>query len=176
MRNKKAPTPRRLSKKELQAEAITLFLAGLTIREIAKRLGSSPATICRITRSINSPQSSRPTTTPTTTQPTTTQPTPAKPTPAKPTPKPSRQPPSPTTANAIIKKANSAINNLIEQIELVTEGETDVAKLATAADKLSIIAERIANLERLAMQTDENNSKTAFLNEFTGRHLNAHKN
>lgn len=174
MKNKKAPTPRRLSKKELQAEAITLFLAGLTIREIAKRLGSSPATICRITRSINSPQSSRPTTTPTT--PTTPQPTPAKPTPAKPTPKPSRQPPSPTTANAIIKKANSAINNLIEQIELVTDGETDVAKLATAADKLSIIAERIANLERLALQTDENNSKTAFLNEFTGRHLNAHKN
>lgn len=164
MKNKKAP--RRLSKKELQAEAITLFLAGLTIREIAKRLGSSPATICRITRSINSPQSSRPTTTPTTPQPT----------PAKPTPKPSRQPPSPTTANAIIKKANSAINNLIEQIELVTDGETDVAKLATAADKLSIIAERIANLERLALQTDENNSKTAFLNEFTGRHLNAHKN
>lgn len=63
MKNKTKPT-----RQQLSAEAITLSIAGLSCREIAKRLGTSPATISRI---LNKPDNSHNNSTTTTTHNTT---------------------------------------------------------------------------------------------------------
>ncbi len=71
-------------------------------------------------------------------------------------------------ADNIINKAHTAVIDLIRQIQKVTDGETDVAKLATAADKLSAISERIANVQRIATIANDNNGM--FTADFASRH------
>ena len=154
MKNKTKPT-----RQQLSAEAITLSIAGLSCREIAKRLGTSPATISRI---LNKPDNSHNNSTTTTTTHNTTLDN-YKDTPSTPTRTDKNQ--------AIIDKVHSTVLDIITQIQQVTDGETDIAKLATAADKLSTIAERITNLAQL-----NNNNTNTFLADFQARHTSRHKN
>ena len=186
---------------DLKSEALTLYVAGLSTREIARRLGTSKSTISRILSTAKHSAQS----------------TPAYSSSA------SRSedreggrrpeglngdgigeanPPSAYSSSAsrsedgrrpeglngdgigevsrsdvgvnnqgadnIINKAHTAVIDLIRQIQKVTDGETDVAKLATAADKLSAIAERIANVQRIATIANDNNGM--FTADFASRH------
>ena len=156
------------SRDRFQSEAITLYAAGLSVREIARQLNTSPATISRILsplRTSNDASTNSSAVSPrrdaTLASPSDTS--------------------SPTTrrdamlASQIIKdKINTAVADIIKQIQQCTFGETDVAKLATAADKLSTIAERIANIERLSQA--DNSQQGAFTADFTSRHRQQHKN
>ena len=142
----------------LAAEAITLHLAGLSTREIAKRLNSSAATISRILTGK-------------TPIPTTTTIIPPQP---KPDTAPKASPTSHTIVdvNTIVSNINEAISDIIDQIATVTPATTSIDKLAVAADKLAAVAERIANIQRIAQQqTQDNASVNTFMSDFASRHL-----
>ena len=222
---KAEPTPAKLSRDKLAAEAITLNIAGLSTREIAKRLGTSPATISRIlTGKTKLPEA--------------TVATYATISPSASTSKANTPPlhegigevangrrgsisPSASGSKAntpplhegigevangrrgsfspsasgskiggvpagrggfistsdpqsIIDHAQSAVIDIIKRIQDVTYGEEDVAKLATAADKLTGVAERIANITRLANQQQaeqaEQSANSTFMRDFAARH------
>ena len=148
----------------LAAEAITLHLAGLSTREIAKRLNSSAATISRILTGK--------TPIPTTTTIIPTQPKPDTTTPTGFTaPKAS---PSHTIVdvNTMVTNINEAIAGIVDQIAFVTSDTKSIDKLAVAADKLAAVAERIANIQRIAQQqTQDNASINTFMSDFASRHL-----
>lgn len=170
---KDTQTPAKLAREKIADEAITLHIAGLSTREIAKRLGTSPATISRILTG----KTKLPDTTVSTyaTNP------------------PSSISPSASTSEiggvpagrggysfatsdpqSIIDHAQSAVIDIIKRIQDVTYGEEDIAKLATAADKLTGVAERIANITRLAnqQQAEQDGQSTAntFIRDFAARH------
>ena len=196
---KAEPTPAKLSRDKLVAEAITLNIAGLSTREIAKRLGTSPATISRIlTGKTKLPEAT--VATYATISPS------ASGSKANTPPLPegigevslrdggvnSRKgsiSPSASTSEiggvpagrggfistsdpqSIIDHAQSAVIDIIKRIQDVTYGEEDVAKLATAADKLTGVAERIANIIRLAnLQQTEQSANSTFMRDFAARH------
>lgn len=166
----------KISKEQLTSEAITLHVAGLSVREIAKQLGTSPATISRILKGK-------------TPIPTTTTIIP----PAQPAKDPiglkdsvapkalvgthaivdtNTMAATNTGLQLIVDKAHTAVTDIIRQIQNVVDGETDVAKLATAADKLSVVAERLTNITRLAnQQSADATSANTFINDFASRHL-----
>ena len=150
---------------DLKSEALTLYVAGLSTREIARRLGTSKSTISRILSTAKHSAQS----------------TPAYSSSASLRDRPegvngdgigevSRSDGGVNNQGAdnIINKAHTAVIDLIRQIQKVTDGETDVAKLATAADKLSAIAERIANVQRIATIANDNNGM--FTADFASRH------
>ena len=150
------------NKDNIKSEALSLYVAGLSLREIARRLGVSKSTIARII----TPQAS---TTPAKVQATNKNTTVAGlNTPTATTPQ------AQSTADAIVAKAHTAVIDLIAQIQNRTLGETDVAKLATAADRLASIAERVINVSRI---TDvDNTTQSQFIADFTSRHQQHHKN
>lgn len=163
---KAEPTPAKLSRDKLVAEAITLNIAGLSTREIAKRLGTSPATISRILTG----KTPIPTTT--------TIITPTQPKSDTTTPTGLNALNSSTSAQAVadtnkmVANINDAIASIIDQISLVTQGTTSIDKLAIAADKLATVAERIANIQRIANQQNQDNATAnTFINDFASRHL-----
>ena len=148
----------------LAAEAITLHIAGLSTREIAKRLNSSPATISRIltgktpipttTTIITTPQQESATTTGLNALNSST----------------SAQAVADT--NKMVANINDAIAGIIDQVSLVTQGTTSIDKLAIAADKLAAVAERIANIQRLANQQNQDNATAnTFISDFANRHI-----
>lgn len=150
----------------LAAEAITLHIAGLSTREIAKRLNSSPATISRILTG----KTPIPTTT--------TIITPTQPKSDTTTPTGLNALNSSTSAQAVadtntmVANINEAISGIIDQISLVTQGTTSIDKLAIAADKLAAVAERIANIQRIAnQQTQDNATANTFISDFANRHI-----
>ena len=155
------------SRDRLQSEAITLYAAGLSVREIARQLNTSPATISRILsplRTSNDASTNSSAVSPCRDV-------------ALASSSASESPRRDAMlASQIIKdKINTAVADIIKQIQQCTFGETDVAKLATAADKLSTIAERIANIERLSQA--DNTQQGAFTADFTSRHRQQqHKN
>lgn len=148
----------------LAAEAISLHLAGLSTREIAKRLNSSAATISRILTGK-------------TPIPTTTTIIPPQPKPGTTTPTGFTAPkasPSHTIVdvNTMVTNINEAISGIVDQIAFVTSATTSIDKLAVAADKLAAVAERIANIQRIAQQqTQDNASVNTFMSDFASRHL-----
>lgn len=165
---KAEPTPAKLSRDKLAAEAITLNIAGLSTREIAKRLGTSPATISRILTGK-------------TKLPETTVATYATNPPSSISPSAQRDRETIASAHSatsdpqsIIDHAQSAVVDIIKRIQEVTYGEEDVAKLATAADKLTGVAERIANITRIANQQQaeqaEQSANSTFMRDFAARH------
>lgn len=149
----------------LAAEAISLHLAGLSTREIAKRLNSSAATISRIltgktpiptTTTIIPPQPKPDTTTPT----------------GFTAPKASPTSHTIVDVNTMVTNINEAISDIIDQIATVTPATTSIDKLAVAADKLAAVAERIANIQRIAnQQSADQTSANTFINDFASRHL-----
>ena len=172
---KDTQTPAKLAREKIADEAITLHIAGLSTREIAKRLGTSPATISRILTG----KTKLPDTTVATYANTATQSRDVPPV----------RPHDTTTQNrdtfpfahsatsdpqSIIDHAQSAVIDIIKRIQDVTYGEEDIAKLATAADKLTGVAERIANITRLAnqQQAEQDSQSTAntFIRDFAARH------
>lgn len=157
---------KKVERDRLAAEAITLHLAGLSTREIAKRLNSSAATISRILTGKT------PIPTTTTIIP------PAQPTKDTTTPTsftaPKASPTSHTIVdvNTIVSNINEAISDIIDQIATVTPATTSIDKLAVAADKLAAVAERIANIQRIAnQQSADQTSANTFINDFASRHL-----
>ena len=158
---------KKAERERLAAEAITLHLAGLSTREIAKRLNSSAATISRILTGKT------PIPTTTTIIP------PAQPTKDTTTPTGFTAPKaSPTShhfvdTNEMVANINEAISGIIDQIALVTPATTSIDKLAVAADKLAAVADRIANIQRIAQQqTQDNASINTFMSDFASRHIN----
>lgn len=158
---------KKAEREKLAAEAITLHIAGLTTREIAKRLNSSAATISRILTG----KTPIPTTT-------TTIITPAQPAKDPIDLKDSVAPKALVGTHAIIDvntmvaNINEAISGIIDQIALVTPDTTSIDKLATAADKLAAVAERIANIQRIANQQNQDNATAnTFISDFASRHL-----
>lgn len=155
------------SRDRLQSEAITLYAAGLSVREIARQLNTSPATISRILsplRTSNDASTNSSAVSPRRDA--------ALASPNSSASESTRR--DAMLASQIIKdKINTAVADIIKQIQQCTFGETDVAKLATAADKLSTIAERIANIERISQA--DNTQQGAFTADFTSRHRQ-HKN
>lgn len=157
---------KKAEREKLAAEAITLHIAGLTTREIAKRLNSSAATISRILTGK-------------TPIPTTTTIIP----PALPAKDPIdlKNSVAPKTivgthavvdVNTMVANINEAISGIIDQIAFVTPGTTSIDKLAVAADKLAAVAERIANIQRIAnQQTQDNATANTFISDFASRHL-----
>lgn len=144
-KNKKIPQDK------VQAEVITLAIAGLSTREIAKKLGISASTVHRIIRQCNNGGK--------------------QPTQSADRKDASIAPPDrKDNAETPITDVTNAINKIIKQIELCTNGETDVAKLATAADKLAAVAERVSALTRLTAEQSENSATTNFTADFTSRH------
>lgn len=141
----------------MRNEALSLYVAGLSVREIARRLGTSKSTISRIVSGTSHHGNKQPE-------------QPAQPAPTPPAPSTHIQYSSST--DIIVANASAAIADLIKQIHNVTFGETDVAKLATAADKISAIVERINNVERINSQ--ENNA-SSFLADFAARHTQSGK-
>ena len=178
---------KKAEREKLAAEAITLHIAGLSTREIAKRLGTSPATISRILTG----KTKLPDTTVATYANNTT-PTPNSPSegrvegnsPSMHNPQQaigavggieiSLPPAISTDPQSIIDHAQSAVIDIIKRIQDVADGEEDIAKLATAADKLTGVAERIANITRLAnqQQAEQDGQSTAntFIRDFAARH------
>ena len=165
------------SRDRLQSEAITLYAAGLSVREIARQLNTSPATISRILSPLRTSND-------------------ASTNSSAVSPRRDAALASPNSSSAakqigeksprdgwvntlapterIKDKINTAVADIIKQIQQCTFGETDIAKLATAADKLSTIAERIANIERLSQA--DNTQQGAFTADFTSRHQRQNKN
>lgn len=151
---------KKAEREKLAAEAITLHIAGLTTREIAKRLNSSAATISRILTG----KTPIPTTT--------TIITPAQPAKDSVAPKALVGTHAVVDVNTMVANINEAISDIIDQIALVTPATTSVDKLATAADKLSVVAERLTNITRLAnQQSADQTSANTFINDFASRHL-----
>lgn len=157
------------SRDRFQSEAITLYTAGLSVREIARQLNTSPATISRILSPLRTSNDAS------------TNSSAVSPRRDASVASPNSSSASESTrrdamlASQIIKdKINTAVADIIKQIQQCTFGETDIAKLATAADKLSTIAERIANIERLSQA--DNTQQGAFTADFTSRHRQQHKN
>lgn len=157
---------KKAEREKLAAEAITLHIAGLTTREIAKRLNSSAATISRILTGK-------------TPIPTTTTIIP----PAQPTKDSIDHTDSVATkaivgthavvdVNTMVANINEAISGIIGQIAFVTPGTTSIDKLAVAADKLAAVAERIANIQRIANQQNQDNATAnTFISDFANRHI-----
>ena len=169
---KAEPTPAKLSRDKLVAEAITLNIAGLSTREIAKRLGTSPATISRIlTGKTKLPEATVATYATNTTQSRDVSPVRPHDTTTHSRDTIALRPQDP---QSIIDHAQSAVIDIIKRIRDVTYGEEDVAKLATAADKLTGVAERIANITRLANQQQteqaEQSANSTFMRDFAARH------
>lgn len=157
------------SRDRFQSEAITLYAAGLSVREIARQLNTSPATISRILSPLRTSNDAS------------TNSSAVSPRRDASVASPNSSSASESTrrdamlASQIIKdKINTAVADIIKQIQQCTFGETDIAKLATAADKLSTIAERIANIERLSQA--DNTQQGAFTADFTTRHQRQNKN
>lgn len=161
---------KKAEREKLAAEAITLHIAGLTTREIAKRLNSSAATISRILTG----KTPIPTTTTIIT-------------PAQPAKDPIDHKDSVATkaivgthaiidVNTMVANINEAISGIIDQIAFVTPGTTSIDKLAVAADKLAAVAERIANIQRIANQQNQDNATAnTFISDFANRHLSDKK-
>ena len=168
-----------LSREQLQAEAISLYIAGLSVREIARRLNSSPATISRILagqkNTITTPANNVGTVASKREQRELVQSLPSESNLGDSHIAPLVRDENRTGKNftTIIDKTHTAVIDIITQIQRVTDGETDIAKLATAADKLSTIAERITNLSHLA---DNNNNQSIFAADFLNRHQQKKKN
>lgn len=154
---------KKAEREKLAAEAITLHIAGLTTREIAKRLNSSAATISRILTGK--------TPIPTTTT-------------IIPPSQPAKDPIDSVATKAIVgthavvdvntmvANINEAISGIIDQIAFVTPGTTSIDKLAVAADKLAAVAERIANIQRIANQQNQDNATAnTFISDFANRHI-----
>lgn len=167
------------SRDRLQSEAITLYAAGLSVREIARQLNTSPATISRILSPLRtsndastnssavSPRRDAALTSPNSSS--------AAKQIGEESPRDGWVNTLAPTTEKIKDKINTAVADIIKQIQQCTFGETDIAKLATAADKLSTIAERIANIERLSQA--DNTQQGAFTADFTSRHRQQqHKN
>lgn len=157
---------KKAERETLAAEAITLHIAGLTTREIAKRLNSSAATISRIlTGKIPIPT-------------TTTIITPSQPTKD---PIDLKDPVAHKAlvgthavvdVNTMVANINGAISDIIDRIATVTPNTTSIDKLAVAADKLAAVAERIANIQRLANQQNQDNATAnTFISDFANRHI-----
>ena len=157
---------KKAEREKLAAEAITLHIAGLTTREIAKRLNSSAATISRILTGK-------------TPIPTTTIITPTQPKSDTTTPTGLKASPSShavVDVNTMVANINEAISGIIDQIAFVTPGSTSIDKLAVAADKLAAVAERIANIQRIANQQNQDNATAnTFISDFANRHLSDKK-
>lgn len=151
------------NKDNIKSEALSLYVAGLSLREIARRLGVSKSTIARII----TPQAS---TTTAKVQETNKQHTTVAGLNTPTTTTPQAQ----STADAIVAKAHTAVIDLIAQIQNCTLGETDVSKLATAADRLASIAERVINVSRIT--DNDNTTQSQFIADFTSRHQQHHKN
>ena len=150
----------------LAAEAITLHLAGLSTREIAKRLNSSAATISRILTGKTPIPTTTTIITPTQPKSDTTTPTGFN------TLKASPSLHAIVDTNEMVANINEAISGIIDQIALVTPGTTSIDKLAVAADKLAAVAERIANIQRIAnQQTQDNATANTFISDFANRHI-----
>lgn len=157
---------KKAEREKLAAEAITLHIAGLTTREIAKRLNSSAATISRILTGKT------PIPTTTTIIPT-----------AQPAKDPIDHKDSVATkalvgthavvdVNTMVANINEAIAGIIDQIAFVTPATTSIDKLAVAADKLAAVAERIANIQRIANQQNQDNATAnTFISDFANRHI-----
>lgn len=161
---------KKAEREKLAAEAITLHIAGLTTREIAKRLNSSAATISRILTG----KTPIPTTTtiipPTQPKSDTTTPT------GFTAPKASPTSHATVDTNTMVANINEAIADIIDQIVLVTPATTNIDKLAVAADKLAAVAERIANIQRIANQQNQDNATAnTFISDFANRHLSDKK-
>ena len=154
---------KKAEREKLAAEAITLHIAGLTTREIAKRLNSSAATISRILTG----KTPIPTTTtiipPTQPKSDTTTPTGFTATKASPSSH------HIVDTNEMVANINEAISGIIDQIVLVTPGTTSI-------DKLAAVAERIANIQRIANQQNQDNATAnTFISDFANRHLSDKK-
>lgn len=150
----------------LAAEAITLHIAGLSTREIAKRLNSSPATISRILTGKT------PIPTTTTIITTAQQDTATTTTTGLNTLKASPSSHHFVDTNEMVANINEAISVIIDQIAFVTPGTTSIDKLAVAADKLAAVAERIANIQRIAYQQNQDNATAnTFISDFANRHI-----
>ena len=161
---------KKAEREKLAAEAITLHIAGLTTREIAKRLNSSAATISRILTG----KTPIPTTTtiipPTQPKSDTTTPT------GFTAPKASPSSHAAVDVNTMVTNINEAISSIIDQIAFVTPATTSIDKLAVAADKLAAVAERIANIQRIANQQNQDNATAnTFISDFANRHLSDKK-
>lgn len=161
---------KKAEREKFAAEAITLHIAGLSTREIAKRLNSSAATISRILTG----KTPIPTTTtiipPTQPKSDTTTPT------GFTAPKASPSSHATVDTNTIVANINEAIADIIDQIVLVTPATTNIDKLAVAADKLAAVAERIANIQRIANQQNQDNATAnTFISDFANRHLSDKK-
>lgn len=156
---------KKAEREKLAAEAITLHIAGLTTREIAKRLNSSAATISRILTG----KTPIPTTT-----------TIIPPAQLAKDPIDLKDSVAPKTivgthavvdVNTMVTNINEAISGIIDQIAFVTPVTTSIDKLATAADKLAGVAERIANIQRIANQQNQDNATAnTFMRDFAARH------
>ncbi|MBQ2979861.1 MAG: helix-turn-helix domain-containing protein [Bacteroidaceae bacterium] len=175
------------NKDNIKSEALSLYVAGLSLREIARRLGVSKSTIARII----TPQAS---TTPAKVQATNKQhttvaglntPTATIIAPAQPAKDPIDHKDSVATkaivgthavvdVNTMVANINEAISGIIEQIALVTPATTSIDKLATAADRLASIAERVINVSRIT--DNDNTTQSQFIADFTSRHQQHHKN
>lgn len=160
---------KKAEREKLAAEAITLHIAGLTTREIAKRLNSSAATISRILTG----KTPIPTTTTIITPTKEAQPTNSI---GLNTPKASPTSHHSVDTNTMVANINEAIAGIIDQIAFVTPGTTSIDKLAVAADKLAAVAERIANIQRIAnQQNQDNTTANTFISDFANRHLSDKK-
>lgn len=160
---------KKAEREKLAAEAITLHIAGLTTREIAKRLNSSAATISRILTG----KTPIPTTTTIIAPTKETQPTNST---GLNTLKASPSSHHIVDTNEMVANINEAISGIIDQIAFVTPGTTSIDKLAVAADKLAAVAERIANIQRIANQQNQDNATAnTFISDFANRHLSDKK-
>lgn len=159
---------KKAEREKLAAEAITLHIAGLTTREIAKRLNSSAATISRILTGKTPIPTTTTIITPTQPKSETSTPTGLN------TPKASPSSHTIVDVNTMVTNINEAISGIIDQIAFVTPATTSIDKLAVAADKLAAVAERIANITRLAnqQQAEQDGQSTAntFIRDFAARH------
>lgn len=160
---------KKAEREKLAAEAITLHIAGLTTREIAKRLNSSAATISRILTG----KTPIPTTTTIIAPTKEAQPTHST---GLNTTKASPTSHATVDTNTMVANINEAISSIIDQIAFVTPATTSIDKLAVAADKLAAVAERIANIQRIANQQNQDNATAnTFISDFANRHLSDKK-
>ena len=160
---------KKAEREKLAAEAITLHIAGLTTREIAKRLNSSAATISRILTG----KTPIPTTTTIIAPTKEVQPTNST---GLNTLKASPSSHATVDTNTMVANINEAIAGIIDQIAFVTTATTSIDKLAVAADKLAAVAERIANIQRIANQQNQDNATAnTFISDFANRHLSDKK-